>query len=239
MKKDIAPSQEMIRFYIITRKKINISNKDILNEIKLAYPNISCSYSLVAKWKSNDNWEIPVRSGAKKKEIENKEIDEVKKLLEENKSYSIRYIQNETGLSYRKVRDIIINKLNFKKLYLRWVPFELSSELRKKRIEISKKNYEIFKKNISLLYNIVTGDESWFFLENKKIKKNKKEWRNPDELPTTIPSLKISDKKYLFTIFFNSSGLVTLNVLDENKKSNSSSYINDSLSSIENYYNKN
>ena len=36
------PSYDYLRFYIITRKKLNISNKEILEEINTAWPSLCC-----------------------------------------------------------------------------------------------------------------------------------------------------------------------------------------------------
>ena len=75
-------------------------------------------------------------------------------------------------------------------------------------------NLKTFQNKKSLFSSIITGDESWFFLENKKLKKNKKEWRNPNDTPSKIPSTKLIDKRYLFSIFFCSQGLISLRFLE-------------------------
>ena len=230
------PSYENLRFYIITRKKLNIPNKEILKEINDVWPSSSCSYSFVQKWGVDDDWKDSKRPGRPKESIKKVKIEEIKSLLELYPGSSIRYLKDITNLSYRQVRFILLEILELKKLHLRWIPSTLTESIREKRILFSKKNLEIFESSPSKLKNVLTGDESWFYLENKKMKKNKKEWRNPNDVPSKIPKIKINEEKFLFSIFFYYSGLITINVLGKNKKLNGEWYVNKPLNEIKTFF---
>ena len=95
--------------------------------------------------------------------IEKGKIEEIKKLLTENFTSSIRFIQSKTNLSFWKVRSILLYELKLKKLYLRWIPSDLTEDLKKKRLLYCIENLKIFQNKKSLISSIVTGDESWFF----------------------------------------------------------------------------
>ena len=62
------------------------------------------------------------------------------------------------------MRSILLYKLKFKKLYLRWIPSDLTEDLKEKRLLYCMENLKTFQNKKSLFSSIITGDESWFFL---------------------------------------------------------------------------
>ena len=168
----------------------------------------------------DDAWKDSRRPGRPKELIKKEKIEEINSLLAISPSSSIRFLKDKTNISYRQVRYILIEILKLRKLHLRWIPSTLTESVREKRILFSKRNLDIFKSSPNKIKNVITGDESWFYLENKKMKKNMKEWRNPNDDPSTIPKIKINDEKFLFSIFFYFVGPVTINVLEKNDKLN-------------------
>jgi hypothetical protein len=57
----------------------------------------------------------------------------------------------------------LAEKLNFKVLFLCWVPHTLINELGQKRVELARQLFRLLEQQQKVGFrDIVTGDESWF-----------------------------------------------------------------------------
>ena len=77
----------------------------------------------------------------------------------------------QTSLSNGSLTKILHNHLCVRKLSSRWIPHLLSDDNKKKRVALCSENLRKFKENKWRLGDIITGDESWFYLRNIKKKK--------------------------------------------------------------------
>jgi histone-lysine N-methyltransferase SETMAR len=78
----------------------------------------------------------------------------------------------------------------------------------------------------------VTGDEKFFYARQIGHKKSYASWVNEGEAPRTIVNREQSDLKWLFTIFFKSSGILHVSHLDRGDTIDYSYYIRNNLSPL-------
>ena len=118
---------------------------------------------------------------------------------------------------YSTIINIMKSQLGLIKKNIKWIPYELSDGLRKKRIEHSKKML-IFLQN-KRLYSwkrIITGDESWILSYYPE----KTQWISSEKNPEK--KRKVSrEKKVMLIVFFSSSGFLSIQFLPEKENFNS------------------
>ena len=97
-----------------------------------------------------------------------------------------------------------------RKLTSRWVPHDLSDANRRERIEACRENLAKFKEGKWRLCDVITGDESWFYLRQIKHKSSNKSWVGEGESPRTVVRKDRFEPKHMFSIFFRTTGMVHL-----------------------------
>ncbi|CAF4422873.1 unnamed protein product, partial [Didymodactylos carnosus] len=113
-------------------------------------------------------------------------IDKVKAVIEEDPYCTYDEIEAETSLSRGTVNRIIHDALQLKKVTSRWVPHELTEKNRQDRVRICRENLAKFKDGRWRLCDVVTGDESWFYLRQIGRKQSNASWVAEGEPPRTV-----------------------------------------------------
>jgi [histone H3]-lysine36 N-dimethyltransferase SETMAR len=228
---------ENFRFYIKIRSTLGVSTNEILKELKSAIPGCSLSLSTVGRWvkhfkTGNQGLKDQPRSGRPITATNESNIGRVRDVIENNPWCSYDEIEAETSLSRGTIFNIIHDTLHMKKITSRWVPHELSDKNRKDRVQICKQNLAKFKEGSWRLYDVVTGDESWFYHRQIGSKQSNASWVAEGESPRTVVKKQINEPKTMFTIFFKTSGVVSITYLDKGKTIDAQTYINESLKSL-------
>jgi hypothetical protein len=89
----------------------------------------------------------------------------IKNIIDQDPYISLRRLERILGHSKKALKKIVEEKLNMRKLSTRWVPHILTPEQMQARVDAA----ELMKKKLLQckkmgFKNIVTGDESWFYL---------------------------------------------------------------------------
>jgi len=71
----------------------------------------------------------------------------------------IESIQDVIPISTGSIETILHNELSLKKVCAKWVPYVLSDENKRKRVEVYRQLLEYLDNGFQ---NIITGDETWF-----------------------------------------------------------------------------
>ncbi len=108
-------------------------------------------------------------------------IEHVRNLINDNPHVTIEEIQMQSGLSHGTVQRIISDHLNLKKITARYIPKNLTATQRAERVRICKENLEKFEKYTWHLYDVVIGDESWFYHEQIGRKASNAAWAAKDD----------------------------------------------------------
>ena len=162
-----------IRFYIQIRFKLGIEPKDILNELKTAIsdhaPSLKTIYNWISAFKKNPrSIEDKPRARRPITAVTTQNIAIVKDLIEDNPSISYDQMIAQTSLSKGSLTTILHKRLYVRKLTSRWIPHLLSDDNKKIRVALCNENLQKFNENKWRLGDIITGDESWFYLRNIK-----------------------------------------------------------------------
>ena len=96
----------------------------------------------------------------------------------------------------------------------------------------------MFKSGKWRLCDVVTGDESWFYLRKIDRKSSNASWVGKDEPARTIVRRGRFEPKFMFCVFFKSTGPVYVNYLDRGKTIDAAYYIQQCLKPIVREINK-
>jgi histone-lysine N-methyltransferase SETMAR len=131
------------------------------------------------------------------------------------------------------VNSIIHQYLKLGKVCARWVPHHLTEDQKQLRIEFCQQSLKRFEKGRSnRVFDIITGDESWFYhydpttKEQSKVRVSKSDIR-----PTKVHRIRSSGKR-MVSIFFMKSGLIECIPLEPGDTVNASWYVNVCLPNV-------
>ena len=229
--------------YIKTRSLLGKSAKSITNDLTLAHGYLAPKYSTVAKWtalfkEGRDCLEDNPRSGRPITEHTNANIELVRHIIERDPHSTFDDIVAESSISRGTVQKIIHESLKMRKLASRWIPHELTEKNRKDRVEACRVILEKIKEGKWRLCDIITGDESWFYLRQIGRKSSNASWVAEGEYPRTVVRRDRYEPKSMFSIFFRTTGMVHIDCLKKGETISSQYYIENCLEPIVNEINR-
>lgn len=151
--------------------------------------------------KKSSTIEDKPRAGRPITAVTTQNIAIVKDLIEDNPSISYDQMIAQTSLSNGSLTTILHKHLYVSKLTSRWIPHLLSDDNKKIRVALCNENLQKFNENKWRLCDIITGDESWFYLRNIKKKETNKSWVKKGEEARTVVRRGRFESKFMFTIF--------------------------------------
>ncbi|CAF3518065.1 unnamed protein product, partial [Rotaria sp. Silwood2] len=149
------------------------------------------------------------RSGHPSTSVNEQTIDAVRKIIEDDPHSTYHQIENMLGISSTAINPIIHDYLNLRKVCARWVPHKLTDDQKQLLIQFCHHSLKRFEEGQSrCVFDIITGDESWFYHYDPELKEQSKVWiSTTDPHPTKIHRTKSAGKR-MVTIFFMKSGLI-------------------------------
>jgi len=113
-------------------------------------------------------------------------IAAVEDIVKENRHVAVHEIIAHLDMSHGSTHHIFHDVLQFHKVSARWVPRQLTAELKERRVDACQEILKRFEaEGDGFLGRIVTGDETWVHYHQPETKKVKTEWRH-----TSSPKLK-------------------------------------------------
>lgn len=103
----------------------------------------------------------------------------------------------------------------------KWVPHVLTDPIRAARVMMSGILLRKVKTS-GFLESIVTSDEKWIHFDNTT---KKRQWLSPGEPPNPVPKPDTHGKKVMLCVWWNSKGLVFMDVLNPGETVNSEVYL--------------
>jgi histone-lysine N-methyltransferase SETMAR len=231
------------RAYIKTRSLLGIPATDITNELLQVYGVNAPQYRTVAKWAAlfkagRETLEDDHRSGRPITVHTASNIELVKSIIQHDPHATFDEIVAESSINRYTVGEIINSSLKYKKLASRWIPHELTEKNRQERVEACQENLAKFKEGKWRLCDVITGDESWFYLRQIGHKSSNASWVAEGESPRTVVRRDRYEPKSMYSIFFKTTGLVHIDVLDKSSTITSNYYIENCLEPIKKELNK-
>ncbi len=224
----------MYRSFILVSYKAGKSGACILKDLESAYGDRAPSQSTVYYWidrfkKGFEDIEDEARPGPPITATRPENIERVRQLIADNPYISLKRIEMQTSFSRGTIQNIIHNHLNLRKITSRWVPHNLTSENKARRVAICQKNLVKFDEGKWRISDIMTGDESWIYHRQIRHKQSNASWIAPGEPPRTIVRRDRFEPKSMFTIFFKSTGLVLIDCMDKGESIDADYYIENCL----------
>ena len=103
----------------------------------------------------------------------------VVRVLRENCRITLDEVVFELNTSRGSADHIIHNVLGFRKVSARWVPRQLTPELKDRRVDACEEILQRYEtEGDAFLQRVVTGDESWVHYFQPETKRASKEWRH-------------------------------------------------------------
>ena len=105
-------------------------------------------------------------------------IDQILGLIWEDRRISAKSIAEQLGISRERVRSIIHEDLDVRKLSAKWVPKCLNADQKRQRCQSYEKLLEFFRRNPNgFLSRLMTMDETWLYHYDLETKQQSMEWR--------------------------------------------------------------
>ena len=194
----------------------------------------------VAKFKhGNESLSHRHHTGRRVTSVTRANIEQVRLLIEEDPYLSIKRVSTVLSISVGSAQTILHDHLNLKKVCAHWIPHLLSDEQKRHRVASAQEMLDIFEgADRGRLTGIVTGDEKWFNFFMMPNKHQNRHWMPHNARRHTILRPGFSTQKRMFTIFFDSSSAVVVDMLQKGKHINSRYYRHKILPQVINHMKK-
>ena len=115
----------------------------------------------------------------------------------------------------------------------------LTEEQKTQRLKCARELLKTYKGcNSRVIYNVLTGDETWVHMFEPQRRADDKHWKRKDQKRPRIAKRTISSKKMLFAIFINSNGPVVEVPCPSGHTGTGRFYKNSVLKKVKEFYNK-
>ena len=112
------------------------------------------------------------------------------------------------------------------------LPHELTDKNRQDRVEACRENLDKITKGKWRLCNIITCDESWFYLRQIGHKSSNASWVKEGEGPRTVIKWDRFEPKNMFSIFFKTTGMIHIDCMENGATITSDYYIENCLKPV-------
>ncbi|KAG5325413.1 SETMR methyltransferase, partial [Acromyrmex heyeri] len=141
-------------------------------------------------WPARDEF----REGRPSTSVVATNVDAVREMIERDRHMTYREIQASLGIDMKAIHTILHNHLSVWKLCSRWMPHNLTEVQKQVRVKWKKEMLKKFNRGRSnLIYNIVTGDETWIYSYEPESKQQSTVWvfqnePKPTKIVHAVPS---------------------------------------------------
>jgi len=171
---------------------------EIHGRMEVQYGDACLSLQQVYEWSRNSlNGVSSVtdspRPGQARRVVTPEAIAAVEAIVKENRRVTVHEIAAHLDKSHRSGHHIVHDVLQFHKVSARWVPRQLTAELKELRVDACQELLKRFEaEGDGFVGRIITGDETWVHYHQPETKKANKEWRH-----TSSPKPKNSAHNHL------------------------------------------
>lgn len=208
--------------------KLATESYEILHKV---FPDQCPSKATVCNWfsefkRGKTTLEDDPRPGRPVTAVTQENVDAVEKILDRDSRITIREIALVVGIPSGSVFTILHEKLGVRKCCARWVPHMLTDEQKEARVIWCQTMLKKFEEGHSrLVWEILTGDETWIYQYDPETKAQSSVWLFPfEEPPVKLKRSRSSGKKMVAT-FFRRSGHVATIELEDRRTVNSDWYV--------------
>ena len=154
------------------------------------------------------------RSGRPRNEAQ---VKAVKKFVEKYPYTSCRNAATILKINKSTVKSILTKELQLHKVNFKWIPYQLTDEIRQKRVEIATELFNFLTACTGdKLNKVLTQDETWIYFENPRLSM----WIDSSSEIPQIPKRTIGAKKVMVSVIWSRTGIKSITVLPKNAKFN-------------------
>lgn len=207
-------SKEEIRYSIKFCFKLGKTRTETLQMLNTAYGEGCAAKTTVNKWyaRFESGEEVVLsqeRSGRPSTSVTDAKKAQIDELVRENRRVTIRELENEVGISFGSVHEIL-NDLGYQKVCARWVPKLLSEEQCQARVSaclqwrsrLQREGAENFLKRV------VTCDETWIHHYDPESKQQSAVWKRGSSPRPQKAKIARSAGKVMHLVFFDHRGII-------------------------------
>ncbi|GFS11222.1 transposase, partial [Elysia marginata] len=166
------------------------------------------------------------RLGLPKSCVNEQTIASIKRDIDENHHISVRELSDTNDLSYGTVHTIITEHLRMKKVFVRWIPHLLTVDQKRERVRCAVELLNMFESlGLKRLSNIVPGDETWFPFFIIPPKRLNRMWVDGQGDRPVVLRPGFQSRKRMFTVFFNYSGPLVVDILHQDTTMTATYYV--------------
>lgn len=165
-------------------------------------------------YKKCSRWYQKFRSGDfslldQERQLKKFENEELKQLLNENSAQTKQELALQLGVTCQCI-SLRLQQLEQIQKEGRWIPHNLSPEIKERRFDTAMSLLTRFKRS-DFLHRIITGDEKWILYDNHK---RRKLWADFDVPSTSTEKSNSYVKKILLCMWWDVQGVVYYELLD-------------------------
>jgi len=128
----------------------------------------------------------------------------VESIVKENRRVTVNEIAAHLDMNHGSAQHIVHDVLQFHKVSARWVPRQLTAELKEQRVDACQELFKRFEaEGDGSLGRIVTGDETWVHYHQPETKKASKELRHTSSPKPKKFRTQPSAGKVMLTLFWD------------------------------------
>jgi len=120
----------------------------------------------------------------------------------------LREVADEVGVSIGSCHQIFTEKLQMRRVSVKFVSRLLTDDKKENRVEISQKLFANANGNENFLKNIITGDETWVYGYNVETKKHSSQWMEKGSPRLKKARISRSKFKVMLVVVFDWKGIV-------------------------------
>jgi len=136
-------------------------------------------------------------------------IAAVEAIVKENHRITVHEIATHLDMSHGSAHHIVHDVLQFHKVSARWVPCQLTAELKEGRVDVCQELLKCFEaEGDGFLGRTVTGDETWVHYHQSETKKASKEWHHTSSPKPKKFRTQPSAGKVMLTLFWDERGVI-------------------------------
>lgn len=222
--------KQELRLLINYDFRSKLSAQQCHDRLHAAYPDIAISYETVRSWfarfrSGDESLQDRHRSGRPATACTTDNIDAVRELVMEDRRISYNRLQAQLGIGRSAIQSILHEHLQMKKIQAKFVPHQLTARQREARVDFSQMMLRTFANgNSPMVWDIVTGDETWIRQRDPRSRRQSAVWCFDDESPETQVAATSWVGKKMVATFFCKAGLVATVQLPGQQSVNSQWY---------------
>ena len=158
------------------------------------------------------------RPGRPNEVVNDENIKKVHRIVLNDRKVKVSEIAETLKISTERVRHILHECLDMKKLSARWVPRLLTIDQKQERIDKSEHGLMMFKRDPKeFLRRFVTMDETWIHYYTPESNRQSAEWLKPGETRPKRPKTQRSAGKVMASVFWDAHGIIFIDYLEKGK----------------------